>query len=149
MTLSIHCWRKWPALLLPLILTGCGDGKDGSEGVKGAPGQIGNSGLHSLVNQKTLPAGDWACPKGGLLMESGLDDNSDGTLVDAEVDNRHSLCKPGPLNTQYHFNRIATFAVCSQTGSSCTSAEATSAEIVAASSDGMTLVYTNSPAEQV
>lgn len=52
---------------------------------------------------------------------------------------------PGPSvpDPNSHFNRIATFAVCDQVGSSCESDDAVNAEIVAASSDGMTLVYTN------
>jgi hypothetical protein len=50
---------------------------------------------------------------------------------------------------QMHFNRIATFPVCSQVGSSCTDDAVTAAEIVAASADGMTLIYSNSPGQQV
>lgn len=51
-------------------------------------------------------------------------------------------------NTQF-FNRVATFAVCEQIGSSCEDRVATAAEIVAASTDGMTLIYTNSPKDEV
>ena len=51
-------------------------------------------------------------------------------------------------NTQF-FNRVATFAVCEQIGSSCEARVATAAEIVAASKDGMTLIYTNSPKDEV
>ena len=51
-------------------------------------------------------------------------------------------------DTQF-FNRVATFAVCAQIGSSCETREATAAEIVAASTDGMTLIYTNSPKDEV
>ena len=51
-------------------------------------------------------------------------------------------------NTQF-FNRVATFAVCEQIGSSCEARVATAAEIVAASTDGMTLIYTNSPKDEV
>lgn len=47
------------------------------------------------------------------------------------------------------FNRIATFPVCSQRGSSCDSDETTAAEIIAATADGLTLVYTNSPAKAI
>lgn len=43
------------------------------------------------------------------------------------------------------FNRTATFTVCSQIGASCEADAVTAAEIVAASVDGMTLVYSNSP----
>lgn len=54
--------------------------------------------------------------------------------------------KPNP---DKFFNRTATFTVCSQVGASCESDEATAAEIVAASEDGMTLVYTNSPKGEI
>lgn len=47
-------------------------------------------------------------------------------------------------NASMFFNRTATFAVCQQVGASCETAVATSPEIVAASEDGMTLIYSNS-----
>lgn len=52
-------------------------------------------------------------------------------------------------DTTQFFNRVATFAVCEQLGSSCETREETAAEIVAASTDGMTLIYTNSPKDEV
>lgn len=48
-----------------------------------------------------------------------------------------------------HFNRVATFAVCAQVGASCESATPVNAEIVAASTDGMTLVYTSGLSQQI
>lgn len=51
---------------------------------------------------------------------------------------------PSVSNAGKFFNRTATFAVCAQVGSSCEDSTPTAAEIVAASEDGMTLVYTNS-----
>ena len=47
-------------------------------------------------------------------------------------------------NANMFFNRTATFAVCQQIGASCGAGVATSPEIVAASEDGMTLIYSNS-----
>ncbi len=49
----------------------------------------------------------------------------------------------------HHFNRIATFLACSQIDTTCNDDTETVAEIVAASSDGMTLIYTDSPGDQV
>jgi hypothetical protein len=64
---------------------------------------------------------------------------SDGTpLVEAS--------KP---DATMNFNRVSTFAICSQVGSSCESNDETAAEIAAASTDGMTVIYTNSPKEEV
>lgn len=48
-----------------------------------------------------------------------------------------------------HFNRVSTFPICAQVGSSCESDTATAAEIAAASTDGKTLIYTNSPKGEV
>ncbi len=47
------------------------------------------------------------------------------------------------------FNRIAVYPVCMQADPTCNSDDATAAEIVAASTDGMTLIYTDSPKEQL
>ncbi|MCB1756180.1 MAG: alkaline phosphatase, partial [Gammaproteobacteria bacterium] len=49
----------------------------------------------------------------------------------------------------WYFNRVAAFPVCSQIDAACNTDDETAAEIVAASSDGMTLIYTDSPAESV
>lgn len=48
-----------------------------------------------------------------------------------------------------HFNRLSTFTVCTQAGSSCESDTPVNAEIVAASTDGMTLIYTSGLSKQV
>ncbi len=65
---------------------------------------------------------------------------SDDDVVVPEVS------QPNPAK---FFNRVSTFAVCNQVGASCESAETTAAEIVAASTDGMTLIYSNSPKGEV
>ena len=48
-----------------------------------------------------------------------------------------------------NFNRVATFPICSQIDANCNTDEETVAEIVAASSDGMSLVYTDSEQENI
>lgn len=140
-------------ITLPLfLLSGCNDGKDGAAGTpgqNGANGANGADGLTSLVRQRQLPAGSLACNKGGVIIESGLDSNKNGTLDENEISASQAICSAGQMNAQMNFNRIATFPVCSQTGSSCDSDDTTAAEIVAASVDGMTLIYSNSPAAQV
>lgn len=145
---------------LPALLVGCGgdDGKDGvngtagtngSNGANGTNGANGVDGLKSLVNQTVLMAGDTQCFKGGLKIESGVDANSDNSLQSLEVSQTTYQCKPGAVNTQLHFNRIATIASCMQINSTCNTNTATAAEIVAASTDGMTLIYTDSPQDQI
>lgn len=143
-------------LALPLVLlSGCNDGKDGangqngSNGANGSDGADGSNGLISLVRQRQLSAGSIACNKGGVMIESGLDDDGDGVLSDSEVSASQAICNSGQLDTHVNFQRVATFAVCAQQGSSCAEDASTAAEIVAASGDGMTLIYSNSPAEQV
>lgn len=59
------------------------------------------------------------------------------------------IAAPSVPNPNKFFNRTATFNVCSQTGSSCESNTATAAEIVAASEDGLTLIYSNSPRGEI
>lgn len=53
------------------------------------------------------------------------------------------------LGNDYHFNRVSTYAVCHQIEATCNTDTETSAEIVAASRDGKTLIYTDSPSEQI
>ena len=48
-----------------------------------------------------------------------------------------------------HFNRVSSFFVCEQIDVNCNDDSETSAEIVAASTDGMTLIYTDSPMDQI
>jgi Uncharacterized protein conserved in bacteria len=73
-----------------------------------------------------------------LLLLGGCKDGNDRKTVSGDTS-----------DPWMSFNRIATFPVCSQVGSSCTDDTVTAAEIVAASGDGMTLIYSNSPARQV
>lgn len=47
------------------------------------------------------------------------------------------------------FNRIATFPICSQLDASCNTDNVTAAEIITATDDGMTLVYSNSKSGNV
>jgi hypothetical protein len=59
------------------------------------------------------------------------------------------MSTPSVSDDSMNFNRVATFAVCSQIGSSCVSDEQTAAEIAAASVDGKTVIYTNSPKGEI
>lgn len=52
-------------------------------------------------------------------------------------------------SVEKNFNRVASFTVCSQIDDKCNNDTETVAEIVAASEDGNTLVYTDSPAKQI
>lgn len=67
-----------------------------------------------------------------LAVMSGCDDNSSNTVTKASS-----------------FNRIATYPVCKQIDIHCNTDTETAAEIVTASEDGNTLIYSDSPSEQV
>lgn len=81
--------------LASLLLSGC-DGSDGRRGPAGTPGPQGTAGLNSLVVQTELPVGDEQCPDGGTLIQSGLDENSDGILSETEVEESSVVCGPSP-----------------------------------------------------
>ncbi|MBD1389323.1 alkaline phosphatase [Neiella sp. HB171785] len=90
------------AVASALALTGCDgdDGKDGvngTNGVDGAPGQDGtpgSDGLDSLINSIELAAGHEVCLGGGVQFDTGLDDNANGTLEAAEIDDTSYACLP-------------------------------------------------------
>jgi len=142
---------------LPALLTGCGadDGKDGVNGANGANGTNGTNGSNgsngrkSLVSQSVLAAGNAQCFKGGLKIESGVDANDDTILQTTEVSQTSYQCDVASVNSQLHFNRVATLPSCMQINATCNTNDATSAEIAAASTDGMTLIYTDSPKNQI
>lgn len=86
------------------------------------------------MNKRMLTPISMGLLMAGLLVGCNSDDNDTPESV---------------ANASRHFNRVASFAVCSQLGSSCETSDTTAAEIVAASSDGMTLIYSNSPKGEV
>lgn len=131
---------------LALGLSGCSgdDGATGVAGIDGINGQDGTNGLISLVRHTQIYAGHPNCFAGGTEISSGVDLDANETLSDAEVTSTSYLCAAPQLGHK-HFNRIATFPVCSQIDLNCNDDTETSAEIIAASNDGQTLIYTDSP----
>lgn len=138
--------KAFTLLALVAVLTACDDGDDGDRGPQGAGGADGAAGLNSLTRQTDLAVGSAACPAGGVLIESGLDVDASGMLEDSEVTESSTLCG---ANSEFNFNRVASFLVCSQTEAACDTDVETAAEIVAASADGLTLIYTDSPKEEL
>ena len=55
-------------------------GDDGSDGQDGQDGATGSDGLTSLIKRTVLIAGDANCPAGGEFVETGIDDDGNGTL---------------------------------------------------------------------
>jgi hypothetical protein len=54
-------------------------------------------------------------------------------------------CNSDSFSGEFNFNRVATYPICLQIDATCNTDEETAAEISAASKDGNTLVYTDSP----
>lgn len=132
-------------------LTGCNADNDSpsGEGPAGVPGADGERGFDSLLVQKTLSTGSSQCVKGGVQIDSGLDLDRNGVLASDEVEHSRYICNPSFPNFEKHFNRLASYPVCGQLQGDCDTDQVTAAEIVAASADGATLIYTDSPSEQV
>ena len=123
------------------------DGANGVDGTNGTNGSSGSNGLNSLVAQSSVALGDAMCFAGGAKIESGLDTNANDVLDSEEVTSTAYSCASTTLNESQNFNRIASFPVCQQIDPTCDTDDETAAEIAAASEDGMTVVYTDSPAE--
>ncbi|MCF2946571.1 esterase-like activity of phytase family protein [Paraglaciecola aquimarina] len=147
--------KTFLAIALTLGLAGCADdgdtgpaGVNGADGANGENGIDGAQGLASLLRHTTLYSGNEHCFSGGTAIDSGLDLDSDGVLADTEVTSSSTICASTQLSHK-SFNRIASFPVCSQIDINCNDDTETSAEIVSASEDGLTLVYTDSPNEQL
>ncbi|HJL20185.1 MAG TPA: hypothetical protein RMH99_31250, partial [Sandaracinaceae bacterium LLY-WYZ-13_1] len=59
----------------------------------GEMGEMGGGGLTSLVSVDSEPPGE-NCANGGQRVETGVDDDGDGVLAEAEVDSTTYLCEP-------------------------------------------------------
>jgi hypothetical protein len=84
-------------LSVALILTACDDGNDGLDGTDGSDGTNGtngSNGLTSLVLQTQLAAGNANCWLGGVQIDSGIDQNANGTLESGEVSATSYVCIP-------------------------------------------------------
>ncbi|MGC4118980.1 MAG: hypothetical protein QM765_31310 [Myxococcales bacterium] len=73
------------------------DGSNGTNGTNGTDGTNGADGLSSLVNLVTSPPSA-TCPYGGVKIQTGLDDNGDGTLQSSEVNSTKEVCNGAAAN---------------------------------------------------
>ena len=64
---------------------------DGTDGTNGSDGESGSDGLSTLISVSQEPEGD-NCTNGGIKIEAGLDDDRDGILAPAEVDDTEFVC---------------------------------------------------------
>lgn len=142
----MKCLKIYLQIALAIVLPGCQDGDMGLSGATGSNGAAGTTGLTSLVVQTSLETGDANCPAGGVMFQSGLDADSNGVLSTLEANATEFACSP---NSRRNFNRVATYAVCQQIEANCDTDTETVAEIPAVSEDGLTVMYTDSPGDQI
>lgn len=64
---------------------------NGTDGSNGTNGSNGTDGISSLINVTAESAGA-NCTNGGFKIETGIDDDGDGTLDTGEVDNTNYIC---------------------------------------------------------
>lgn len=76
------------AMAFCVVLAGCDDGSNGSDGMDGAAGA---DGANALVEASDEPAGD-NCAFGGTRIDTGTDEDGDGSLSAAEITATEYLC---------------------------------------------------------
>ena len=81
------------AAALTTVLAGC-EVEDGNDGENGTDGANGAAGINSLVEQTSLAIGNENCLNGGVQIDSGLDNNADGSLGADEVTTTKFVCTP-------------------------------------------------------
>ena len=67
-------------------------GKEGLSGPQGAPGPNGEIGRNSMINTTEIENGNITCNFGGLLIQTGIDNNSNGILDSTEIQTEQYLC---------------------------------------------------------
>ena len=84
-------------LLMACVLSACGGGSGGdnaniNDGNKMQLDEVAKR-LSVAAATQLIPAGDQDCPNGGILIETGIDENGNGILdVPDEVDDTHKIC---------------------------------------------------------
>ncbi len=64
----------------------------GTPGEPGTPGEDGTDGANALVNTTTVDVGAGGCENGGVRIDYGTDDNGNGVLDAAEIDDTETVC---------------------------------------------------------
>ena len=106
---SITGWQLRPlatasTITALVLLSACSgdDGDNGTNGTDGTNGTNGSDGLNSLVSQTVIGSSP-GCTFGGVQVDSGIDDNDNGTLETGEVDSTNFLCEDGFFMQMLHF----------------------------------------------
>jgi len=86
-----HAFTNWLLSgLLTTLLASCGGGGGGATDNGNNPPAGGDKSVAARTS--VLAANDSTCPQGGILVETGIDENGNGLLDDAEVDNAEKVC---------------------------------------------------------
>jgi ELWxxDGT repeat protein len=67
-------------------------GKEGLSGPQGATGPNGITGVNSIIDTEQIGVGNVTCNYGGLMIKSGLDNNSNDILDEGEIIDEEFLC---------------------------------------------------------
>lgn len=67
-------------------------GDDGAPGAPGGAGDPGDDGLSALTVLTAIEPLDPNCPSGGVRVDTGIDDDGDGELDEAEIDATEYVC---------------------------------------------------------
>ncbi len=90
---------RWTGLVVLLLLAACvHEGENGSVPVDNANDNESTLDGKPSVAAKTsvIDPGDVDCPAGGILVETGIDENGNGVLDTGEVDATEKVCNGGP-----------------------------------------------------
>ncbi len=89
--MNVGCHRvsvsTFVIMLLSLFLSGCGGGESQAAAENQTAGRFA-----AAAATQVIPEGDLDCPEGGILVETGIDENGNGVLDPSEVDDTHKVC---------------------------------------------------------
>ncbi len=84
------------ALLGVTVSCGGGGGGSGDVAVEGGGGVSADGGMSVAARTGVIDPGDATCPYGGILVETGIDENGNGVLDADEVDDSQKVCHGAP-----------------------------------------------------
>ncbi len=92
-TMSIMSVVKCVCLSFWIIISACGGATNDSDTSIDEPAAVNDIGAASTsARTSALSNNDTECPFGGILVETGVDVNSNGILENTEVDEAHKVC---------------------------------------------------------
>lgn len=87
---SLNVLCRLGAFMLTGMLMACGGGSGGGESQTAERSSTERFAVAAAT--QVIPDGDVDCPNGGVLVETGIDENGNGVLDPEEVDDTHKVC---------------------------------------------------------